>query len=56
MKTLRELGTFTTQSYKGYLITYNDLHNLYYVAKNGINIYSNNSLANVRENIDLLTN
>ena len=56
MKTLNELGTFKPEAYKGYLITCNDLLNLYFVTKDGINIYSNNSLANVRENIDLLTN
>lgn len=55
MKTLNELGTFTTQSYKGYLITFNDLHNLYFVSKDGHNIYSNPSLSNVKSNIDLLT-
>ena len=54
MKTLNELGTFAAQSYKGYLITFNDLHNMYYVAKDGHNIYSNASLANVKSNIDLL--
>lgn len=55
MKTLNELGTFNTQAYKGYLITHNDLHNLYYVSKDNINIYSNASLHDVKINIDLLT-
>jgi len=54
MKTLNEFGSFNTQSYKGYLITFNDIHNKYYVAKGGHNIYSNPSLADVRLNIDLI--
>jgi hypothetical protein len=54
MKTLNELGAFNTQSYKGYLITFNDLHNMYFVSKDGHNIYSNPSLADVRLNIDLI--
>ena len=41
MKTLNELGTFESQSYKGYLITFNGLHNIYYALKDGITIYSN---------------
>jgi hypothetical protein len=44
-----------TQSYKGYTISFNDLHNLYFVSKDGINIYSNASLNDVKINIDLLT-
>ena len=55
MKTLNELGTFLTQSYKGYTISFNDLYNLYFVSKDGINIYSNASLNDVKINIDLLT-
>lgn len=54
MKSLNELGTFNPQAYKGYLITFNALHNMYYVAKEGFNIYSNPSLADVRLNIDLI--
>jgi hypothetical protein len=56
MKTLNELvGTFLTQSYKGYIISFNAIHNLYFVTKDGINIYSNASLNDVKINIDLLT-
>jgi len=54
MKTVRELGTFTTEAYKGYLITFNALQNLYYVLKDNCHIYSNASLSDVRLNIDLL--
>jgi hypothetical protein len=54
MKSLRELGTFNPQSYKGYLIKFSGIHNLYYVTKDGINIYSNPSLSDVRLNIDLI--
>ena len=54
MKSLNELGTFNPQVYKGYLITFNDLHNMYYVTKQEHNVYSNPSLADVRLNIDLI--
>lgn len=56
MKTLNELGTFNTQAYKGYLIKFSDIHNLYHVSKDNIHIYSNASLNDVKINIDLLTN
>lgn len=54
MKTLNELGTIRAQAYKGYLIIFNDIQNMYYVKKDGINIYSNASLQDVKINIDLL--
>lgn len=54
MKTLNQLGTFNSESYKGYLITFNALYNLYFAVKDGVNIYSNPSLSNVKLNIDLL--
>ena len=54
MKSLNEIGTFNPQVYKGYLITFNGLHNMYFVTKDRINIYSNPSLADVRLNIDLI--
>lgn len=56
MKTLKELATFQTKSYKSYIIKFNDLQNLYYVSKDNHHIYSNASLSDVKFNIDLITN
>ncbi|CAB4241016.1 hypothetical protein UFOVP22_44 [uncultured Caudovirales phage] len=56
MKQLKELGIFETQSYKSYIIKFNDIHNLYHVSKDNQHIYSNASLSDVKFNIDLITN
>jgi hypothetical protein len=56
MKTLNQLGIFETQSYKGYLIKFSGIHNIYYVSKDNVHIYSNAALSDIKFNIDLIAN